>query len=46
MIEDGNMRLNAALMDEPGKIGRITIAAIGSQTVLSAARDGHLEQLP
>ena len=30
MVEDGDMRLNAALMDEPGKISRIAIAGIGS----------------
>ena len=30
MVEDGDMRLDAALMDEPGKISRIAIAGIGS----------------
>ncbi len=30
MVEDGDMRLDAALMDKPGKISRIAIAGIGS----------------
>ena len=30
MVEDGDVRLDAALMDQPGKISRIAIAGIGS----------------
>ena len=38
VIEDGNVRFDTTLMDEPGNIGGIAIAGIGSQTLRPDAK--------